>query len=351
MAKCPGKSWRGIVFVLFLFPVAAVLFFQARRAGVGPFRGTTLPSDGRRNSVTGLREETPSRSLLFRGEKNAPVVPAAATRMTVTVTRSGDRPERPLRAGAGTGTGTGTGTRGFLSSALETIATAPEVLLRGTKATDCWAGDGMGSDWWVVLTCVLPPREVRARLRAGRRWKFPRGTCCTLSAERPDLRGPGRTPTDMPGHQGTLGRCSCPFLEFPSLLTSSPCPARPAPSLSCLEHTAIAPPGSPQCGPPQPSSPSARPPWTILPRVIINSPASASLCSLAASRAPFPILSCCAPGRATSRPVSANLTLNVDGETGNLIQWCILNPSPGEHAFRLSLSSYGRTDGRTDGPR
>lgn len=178
-------------------------------------------------------------------------------------------------------------TRGFLSSALETIATAPEVLPRRTKATDCWARDGMGWDWWAVLTCALPPCEVRASLRARGRWKFPRGTCCKLSVERRDLRGPGRMPTDMPRHQRTLGRSSRPLLAFPSLITSSPCPGRPAPPPVPpvpAVHSHL-PAGSPRCGPPQPSSPSARPPWTVLPRVII-SPASA--CSPAASRAPSP---------------------------------------------------------------
>lgn len=152
------------------------------------------------------------------------MVPADATRMTVTVTRSRDRPERPP-----------------CNQHRHRHAQLPEFRPRnhsnspGSSSTenkgDCWASDGLGSDWWVVLACVLPLCEVRASLRARRCWKFPPGTCCKLSVERPDLRGPARMPTDMPGHQGTLGRSSCPFLESPSLITSSPCPGRPAPSL------------------------------------------------------------------------------------------------------------------------
>lgn len=228
MANCPGKGLA--VFVSFRFLSFFFFFFQARRAGSGSFRGSTVPSHGRRNSVTGLREENP-RSLVFgagggggaRG-RHTPMVPADATRMTVTVTRSRDRPERPP-----------------CNQHRHRHAQLPEFRPRnhsnspGSSSTenkgDCWASDGLGSDWWVVLACVLPPCEVRASLRARRCWKFPPGTCCKLSVERPDLRGPARMPTDMPGHQGTLGRSSCPFLESPSLITSSPCPGRPAPSL------------------------------------------------------------------------------------------------------------------------
>lgn len=212
---CFFLSW---VFFPFFF------FSSAKGGGRRSSRGTTVPSNGRRNSAPGLREENPSGPLLFGGKKRTG---GASGRHADDC----DSHQKRRPTGETPASRHRYPTRGFLSSALETIATAPEVLPRRTKATDCWARDAMGWDWWAVLTCALPPCEVRASLRARGRWKFPRGTCCKLSVERRDLRGPGRMPTDVPRHQRTLGRSSRPLLAFPSLITSSPCPGRPAPSL------------------------------------------------------------------------------------------------------------------------
>lgn len=231
--KVSRKSWRGFVFSFLGFFFLS-FFFQARRAGDGgPFVVPQCHLMAEETRRRGYGKKIPQVRCFSGGKKRTG---GASGRHADDC----DSHEKQRPTGETPASRHRYPTRGFLSSALETIATAPEVLPRRTKATDCWARDGMGWDWWAVLTCALPPCEVRASLRARGRWKFPRGTCCKLSVERRDLRGPGRMPTDMPRHQRTLGRSSRPLLAFPSLITSSPCPGRPAPpSLQCLQYTAI----------------------------------------------------------------------------------------------------------------